>query len=284
MKVTLPYEGMKITDIYYNKKDSLSHICLIAMQLTYLDSNSWLIEIAGKRILIDPWLVDNLVFGNQTWLFKGEKLTQREIPQNIDLILLSQGLEDHAHPPTLKKLDHNLPVVGSPNAAKVTKNLGYSQVTALKHGESFNLANTVEIKAVPGSPIGPTLIENGYLIKDLATKQTIYYEPHGEHSPSIKEVAPVDVVITPIANLSLPLIGPIIKGQKTALEICQWLQPQVILPTAAGGDVKFEGLLLGLLRTEGSAAEFREMLAQNNLNTRVIDPKPGETLALELVN
>ncbi|MEC4983166.1 MAG: MBL fold metallo-hydrolase [Oscillatoria sp. PMC 1068.18] len=254
------------------------------MQLTYLDSNSWLIEIAQKRILLDPWLVDNLVFGNQTWLFKGEKLTQREIPSNIDLILLSQGLEDHTHPPTLKQLDHNLPVVGSPNAAKVTKNLGYSQVTALKHGETFNLANQVEIKAFPGSPIGPTLIENAYLIKDLATKQTIYYEPHGEHSPKIKEVAPVDVLITPIANLSLPLIGSIIKGQKTALEICQWLQPQVILPTAAGGDVKFEGLLLTLLRTEGTAAEFREMLAENNLNTRVIDPKPGESFALELVN
>ncbi|MGD1912253.1 MAG: MBL fold metallo-hydrolase, partial [Rivularia sp. (in: cyanobacteria)] len=27
------------------------------MYLTYLDSNSWLLEIGGQNILIDPWLV-----------------------------------------------------------------------------------------------------------------------------------------------------------------------------------------------------------------------------------
>ncbi|MEM1369418.1 MAG: MBL fold metallo-hydrolase, partial [Cyanobacteria bacterium P01_H01_bin.15] len=32
------------------------------MHLTYLDSNSWLIELAGQQILLDPWLVDDLVF------------------------------------------------------------------------------------------------------------------------------------------------------------------------------------------------------------------------------
>ena len=41
------------------------------MHLTYLDSNSWLMELAGKKILLDPWLVGPLVFGNQSWFFKG---------------------------------------------------------------------------------------------------------------------------------------------------------------------------------------------------------------------
>ena len=48
------------------------------MQLTWLDSNSWLIEIAEKRILLDPWIKGNLVFGNLNWLFKGTKNTERE--------------------------------------------------------------------------------------------------------------------------------------------------------------------------------------------------------------
>ncbi|MGL6282525.1 MAG: MBL fold metallo-hydrolase, partial [Microcoleaceae cyanobacterium] len=38
------------------------------MYLTWLDSNSWLIEIADRKLLIDPWLVGPLVFGNFTWL------------------------------------------------------------------------------------------------------------------------------------------------------------------------------------------------------------------------
>jgi L-ascorbate metabolism protein UlaG (beta-lactamase superfamily) len=252
------------------------------MILTYLDSNSWLIEINEKRILIDPWLVGSLVFGNLTWLFKGEKKVTRPIPDRIDLILLSQGLEDHAHPPTLKQLDRHIRVVASPNAAKVVKELGYSQVTSLAHGETFKLDEKVEIKAVPGSPIGPTLVENGYLIKDLQNSHTIYYEPHGYHSTVIQEAAPIDVVITPIIDLKLPLLGAVIKGQESALKACQWLQPQVILPTAAGGDIVFEGLLNLLLSASGSAEEFQEILAKNNLDTKVIEPNSGEAFELKL--
>ena len=252
------------------------------MHLTWLDSNSWLIEIGGKRILLDPWLVGSLVFGNIDWLFKGSKGTERPIPENIDLILLSQGLEDHAHPPTLKQLDRKIPVVGSPNAAKVARELGYTQVTPLAHGETFALNKSVQIKAIPGSPIGPTLIENGYLLKELETGLTLYYEPHGYHSPLLKEAGPVDVVITPIIDLALPLLGPIIKGTKSALEVAKLLQPQVMLPTAAGGDVTFEGLLMSLLRVVGSVDEFRSSLAENNLATRVIEAKPGERFELQL--
>lgn len=252
------------------------------MYLTWLDSNSWLMEIGGKRILLDPWLVGNLVFGNLDWFFKGSKGLDLPIPANIDLILLSQGLEDHAHPPTLDRLDKTIPVVGSPGAAKVAQNLGYSQVTALAHGENFTLNNSLEIKAFPGSPIGPTLVENGYLIRELETGLKLYYEPHGYHSPSLKEAAPVDVVITPIVDLALPLIGPIIKGTKSALEVAKMLQPQVMLPTAAAGDVKYEGWLALLLREVGSLEEFRSRLAENQLTTKAIAPKPGERFELQL--
>ena len=67
------------------------------MYLTWLDVNSWLIELAGRRILVDPWLVGSQMFGNLDWLFKGVRSNPRPIPDNIDLILLSQGLEDHTH-------------------------------------------------------------------------------------------------------------------------------------------------------------------------------------------
>ena len=80
-------------------------IILISMHLTWLDSNTWLIEIGGKRILLDPWLVGSLVFGNLDWLFKGLRRNERPITENIDLIVLSQGIEDHTHPRTLKQLD-----------------------------------------------------------------------------------------------------------------------------------------------------------------------------------
>jgi L-ascorbate metabolism protein UlaG (beta-lactamase superfamily) len=255
---------------------------LKAMYLTWLNNNSWLIEIGSQRILLDPWLVGSLTFSNTDWLFKGSRLQEGPIPENIDLILLSQGLEDHAHPPTLQHLDHTLKVVASPNATKVVQQLGYTQVTTLAHGETFTLNQAVEIHATPGSPIGPTLVENGYLLKEIETGLTLYYEPHGYHSPQIKQFAPVDVVVTPMIGIELPLLGPILKGADSALEVAKWLQPQLMLPTAAGGDVTFEGLLTKIIRNKGSLGEFRSLLENNNLSTQLITPNPGERLQLPL--
>ncbi|WP_099238426.1 MBL fold metallo-hydrolase [Synechococcus sp. BDU 130192] len=244
------------------------------MELTYLDSNSWLIEMAGKRILLDPWLVGSLMFGNTPWLFKGDRPQDRPIPENIDLILLSQGLPDHAHIPTLEQLDHALPVVASPNAAKVVESLGYQTIHTLEHHQKYTIDN-LEILALKGSPVGPTTLENGYLLKDLSTGQTLYYEPHGYHSPELKQYAPIDVVVTPLINLTLPLLGPVIKGQASALQVCEWLKPQVILPTAAGGDINFEGLVMKFLKPQGTVADFKQMLHEKQPDTLVLEPTPG---------
>lgn len=248
------------------------------MYLTWLDNNSWLIEMADQRVLLDPWLVGDLVFGNLPWLFKGQHPQPRSIPDHLDLLLLSQGLEDHAHPETLRQLDPNLPVVGSPNAAKVVKALGYSQVTALNHGDCFTLNQRLQIQAMPGSPIGPMLVENGYLLTDLVEGTKLYYEPHGNHSPSLKASAPVDVVITPVVDLEIPLLGPIIKGRTSAPEVAAWLQPQLLLPSAAGGDIAFAGLLVSVLRAKGSPEELRPVLPPA---TKLLTPRPGERLDLQ---
>lgn len=250
------------------------------MEVTWLDNNSWIIEIGKKTILLDPWLVDSLVFANLPWLFEGKRNQPVAIPESIDLILLSQGLEDHAHTPTLKQLDHHIPVVASPNAGKVVQELGYSQVTTLEHGQSFTLADAVEIQAVPGSPIGPTLQENGYILKDLTTNQTLYYEPHGNHDPEIQKFAPIDVVITPVINLALPLVGSIIKGQQSTLQLSKWLQPRVVLPTADAQETSYQGLISSLLSAEGSVDKLQEMLGENGLKTKVIQPKPEQAINL----
>ncbi len=252
------------------------------MYLTWLDSNSWLIEIGSQRVLLDPWLIGSLTFNNLDWLFKSERNQDRPIPEHLDLILLSQGLEDHAHPPTLNQIDHKIQVVASPNAAKVVTRLGYSQITTLGHGESFTLNNQLEIKALPGSTVGMNLVENAYLLKDLASGLTLYYEPHGYHSPQLQQFTPIDVVITPVVDLGLPLIGSIIQGTKSALEVAKLLKPQIMLPTAAGGDVEMTGLLVKLLRSQGSIPEFQALLAENNLATQVISPQPGQQFELQL--
>ncbi len=252
------------------------------MDVTWLDSNSWLLTIAGQRILVDPWLVGDLVFGQQAWLFKGELPQPRSLPEAIDLILLSQGIEDHAHPATLAALDHGIPVVGSPNAAKVAEGLGYRQVTALNHGEVFNLNGRVTIKAVPGSPLGPTLVENGYILRGAEAGPSVFYEPHGFHRVELKQEAPIDVVITPVLDLVLPLVGPILRGQKGAMELVDWLEPQVVLPTADAGEAIYSGVLLNWLKAVGSTQALQEAIHTKGLSTQVLNPKVGQLIPLEL--
>jgi len=252
------------------------------MHLTWLDSNSWLIELGGKRILLDPWLVGPLTFGNLEWLFKSDRPQPRAIPDHLDLILLSQGLPDHAHVPTLEQLDRSIPVVGSPNAAKVVQQLGYTQVTALDHGDTFNLDQRLSIQATPGSPVGPTTLENGYVLRELPTGSSLYYEPHGFHAPVLQAIGTVDVVITPVINLELPFGIPVIQGHKTALEVAHWLQPQFIIPTAAGGDIEMSGVILSWLKVVGSGADLQAALDANHLSTQVMEPQPGDRVEIPL--
>ncbi|NBD18855.1 MAG: MBL fold metallo-hydrolase [Cyanobacteria bacterium] len=250
------------------------------MQLTYLGSNSWLWQWENLNILVDPWLVDDLVFANLTWLFRGIRQEKPpQLPERIDLILLSQGLEDHAHKPTLKMLDKTIPVVGSPNAAEVAEDLEFETVTALPHGETYTLQEKIEIRALPGAPIGLDQ-ENAYLLTALTPQQRLYYEPHGFPPEELKEYSPVDVVINPIVNLELPLAGAIINGKESAVQLAQWLKPQAIIGTAAGGKIDFEGVLLSLLKANGSAEEVRSHLQQNDLNTEIIEPQQGEPITL----
>ena len=250
----------------------------MALSLTWLDSNSWLIEISGQRILLDPWLVGTLSFGID-WLISGQRRHDRPIPPDIDLILLSQGLADHAHPPTLEQLDRAIPVVASPSAAKVVRSIGYANITVLKHEQTFTLGS-LSVQALPGSPIGPFTRENAYLLRDLNQGTSLYYEPHGHHAANL--AAPIDVVITPLVDQTLPLVGAIIQGDRSALDLIAQVQPQVILPTAAGGEFEFAGMISQLLKAVGSIEQLRSRLADRGLNTQVIEPVPGDRIELQL--
>jgi hypothetical protein len=42
--------------------------------------------------------------------------------------------------------------------------------------------------------------------------------------------------------------------------VCKQLNPQVILATAAGGDLDFKGVITSILSAEGTVEEFSRML------------------------
>ncbi|MBX2863698.1 MAG: MBL fold metallo-hydrolase [Leptolyngbyaceae cyanobacterium MAG.088] len=250
--------------------------------LTWLDVNSWLLNLSGRSILIDPWLLGDLVFSNMGWLIRGIRPQPVTIPNRLDLLLLSQGLADHAHPETLAALDKSIPVVASEAGAKVALAKGFTKVTSLVPGQSYQLNDDVMIEALPGAPIGPIAKENAYILTVLSTGLRLYYEPHGYPAPDLDTRPPVDVAITPLVSLTLPALGPVIRGGEGALELAQRSKPQWLLPTADGGDVIYEGLLAKFLKASGGVDVVRSQLANANLSTEVKSLRPMETLSLDL--
>jgi L-ascorbate metabolism protein UlaG (beta-lactamase superfamily) len=260
-----------------------------AMNLTWFGSNTWLIELAGLRILLDPWLVGPLVFGNMPWFFKAVRPMEGPIPTQIDLILLSQGLPDHAHPPTLQALDRAIPVVGSPTAATVVQKLGYGNIQAIAPSESLSIGDRLEIRAFPGSFMGPGKVENAYILRDRTDGISLYYEPHGNHAPELAEYRrqehPVDVVIVPLLELKLAF-SPFIRGGAAAMALAKWLDPQVMIPTTIDDQVTYSGVLNALLHGGGSLVDFRQQLETDpdlQVKPLVLEmPTLGEPFAVPL--
>ncbi len=234
---------------------------------TYYGSNSWLLEFGKIRVLLDPWLTGELVFAPGAWLLKGNLTTKWDIPKNLDLILLTQGLPDHTHQPTLNLISKDIPIVASSTAAQKARQLGFKSVISLKPGKDTSISN-LYIKATCGARVPMT--ENGYLI--FNDEGSLYIEPHGFADKSIENNL-IDVVITPIVDIGLPIVGSFIKGKKAVKELLEKFHPKYILATATGAEVDFTGLLSKVLKQEGSFLEAKEDLSSA---VNLIDPLPGK--------
>ena len=250
---------------------SLARRCVEAVEATYFGANGWLLDWSGLRVLVDPWFRGPLVFPPGPWFFQGQLSQSLELPADLDLLLLTQGLDDHAHPETLALLPRSLPVVGSMAAAKKVQQLGFEQVTGLRPGE-ITVFGDLRIEATAGAPVPQ--VENGYLLRH--PEASLYLEPHGYLSA---EVAPeaLDAVITPVVDLGLPVAGAFVRGQTVLPELVQRFSPRKVLASTTGGEVRFSGWLNQWLWQKGTLAEAQQAVGSA---AQVIDPVPGQRYAL----
>jgi hypothetical protein len=242
----------------------------MTLAATYLGANGWLLEFDGLRVLVDPWLRGDLVFPPGPWLLAGRLPAPCPVPGQLDLLLLTQGLPDHCHPPSLALLEHRLPVVGSVDAVARVRTLGFTTVTALKPGD-VHVHGSLRITATAGAPVPG--VQNGYLLDHPAGH--LYLEPHGFLAADVPP-RPLDAVITPVIDVGLPLAGAFVKGRTVLPDLLERFQPLTVLASTTGGDVRFSGLLGGLLRSEGTAAEAEAtVVARGPAGCRLVDPVPG---------
>ena len=237
---------------------------------TYLGANGWLLNLAGLRVLLDPWLTGPLVFPPGAWLLKGELPRPMPIPDSLDLLLLTQGLPDHAHPETLQALSKQIPVVASAAAARVVQGLGFEAITELQPGDTTTISG-LTIQATAGAAV--PAVENGYLLDWC--DGSLYLEPHGVLDPSIDQRS-VDTLITPVVDLGLPVLGAFITGARVMPELIGRFQPKTVLASTTGGDVKFSGMISSLLNAADASSDCGDLPE----NCALITPTVGREIPL----
>ncbi|WP_269605714.1 MBL fold metallo-hydrolase [Prochlorococcus marinus] len=246
----------------------------MTIKATYYGANGWLIELDKTRILIDPWLNGDLTFPPGDWLIKGELGKEIEIPRGINFLLLTQGQPDHAHPPTLEKINKSIPVIASQAASNVVGKLGFTKINILKPGETYK-KNNINIQASSGASV-PN-VENGYIIE--SDIDSIYIEPHGFLDKTIKH-RNIDLVITPVIDFSLPLAGKFIKGKTVLPQLIKLFNPTTILASTTGGDITFTGLINNLIKVDGSV---EDMSLLKDSSTNFINPEPLKEYKFEKI-
>lgn len=245
-----------------------------SLTATYLGANGWLLGFGELKVLIDPWFSGPLQFGAGDWLLKGELASPQPVPERLDLLLLSQGLPDHCHPPSLALLPKDLPVVASPSAARRARQLGFEHVSALRPGE--RLAHG-ELRVLATSGAAVPQIENGWLLDHPAG--SLYLEPHGFPAADLPQRT-LTAVITPVIDVGLPLAGAFVRGRSALPVLLRRFQPAAVLASTTGGDVRFSGALAGLLQVQGSPEDAAALVAAQAAGCRFIDPQPGVAYAL----
>ncbi|KDP29371.1 hypothetical protein JCGZ_18292 [Jatropha curcas] len=256
-------------------------------KLTYLEGNSWLWEVGGVKILVDPILVGNLDFGIP-WLYDAAKKFLKNfqlsnLPE-VDCLLITQSLDDHCHLKTLKPLSEILPnlrVIATPNA-KPLLDPRFSNVTYLEPGQSSEIeardGSKVKVQATAGPVLGPPWQrpENGYLVNSPQGQLTLYYEPHCVYNKSFLEKEHADIVITPVIKQLLPKFT-LVSGQEDAVELAKLLRAKFIVPMK-NGDLDAKGFLASIIKAEGTIESFKELLAKELPDAQVLEPKPGVPL------
>ncbi len=234
----------------------------MTFEATYLGSNGWIIKFDKTNLIIDPWLTGDLVFPPGEWFFKGSLNNEILIDDEINTILLTQGLPDHCHVPSLKKFKKDINIICPNSAKEILESLGFTSINVLKPSENIKQSG-LRIEATAGAPVPQ--IENGYIVKDEEGKG-FYIEPHGYLDETVKSQE-LDAVITPIINLELPLVGSFVKGADVLPKLINTFNPKYILSSTAGGEAKYSGILNKFI----SVQEYEDEVKCNLVNLKTMD-------------
>ncbi|KAI8462622.1 MAG: beta-lactamase superfamily domain-containing protein [Monoraphidium minutum] len=265
--------------------------------MTAYEGNSFSVKFnqSGARVLVDPWLVSDLTFFDQTWAYRGRKrvlgpgrLNVDDVAAETDVILLSQYLDDHTHMPTLERLPKSIPIIAQPEAAARIAPLGFTNVTPLAPGGALlACGGALRVTATGGALVGPpwSARQNGFVLAEQGVPRpaSLYYEPHCDFDEaSVAAAGPVDVVVSPVVDV---LLGgyALVRGGSDLAKLLRLLRPSVLVPLL-NAELDEEGGLTAWMSRRGEVDGVRDALAAAGLGGVDVDmpAPPGEAFAIAL--
>jgi L-ascorbate metabolism protein UlaG (beta-lactamase superfamily) len=262
----------------------------------FLESNTFVFQLGDVKIFSDP-VMSQLDFGIPA-VYRGNK---RFIDENVeleiaadtsDMVLISQGYDDHAHLPTLIKLAKmrpEMPYLCPPSAKDRLMSAGIPEkmITTLLPGQKHEIAKgstIVEILATNGALLGPPWQqkENGYVMRSKSEASpfpSIYYEPHCMYDEAeLKRIGKIDYVIAPVVAQKISSYV-LVDGGKKALDLAKLLGCKYFIPMQNGG-LNQEGVLSSIVAKSGSIDEFIKMAGLALPNMQIVDGSPGREIVL----
>ncbi len=232
------------------------------MKITMIGHSTVLIEVAGARILTDPYFGPH---GNPAYARPRPSARRREELSNVDLVLISHNHFDHIDRRFLRALPQSVPVLAPAVSAWMTRLKGGHNVIGLKPWQRRAFAS-VTITAVPARHVTFTV---GYIVE--ADGRRIYFAGDTYFAGFMERIGREfhpDVALIPVTTFRIPMT----MGETQAVEAVRLLAPQVVIPIHLGLKPRSP-----LMRTSQTPEGFRERAHQAGLSAKIVILQEGES-------
>ncbi|OMC31835.1 MBL fold metallo-hydrolase [Mycobacterium sp. GA-1841] len=260
--------------------------------VTFVGNATTLIAVDGITLLTDPNFLHRgqhayLGYGLLSKRLKEPALTIEELPP-VDAVLLSHMHGDHWDRVTQRKLDHALPIVTTPHAAKRLTRRGFGAAVGLTTWQSHRIVKgqtTVTVTSLPGRH-APTPVDRllppvmGSMIEftDGAATRRLYISGDTLFVDELREIpvrfSSIDLGVLHLGGTRLPA-GPKLPGLTVTMDARQGADLVELLDLPKMIPVHFDDYSV----FASSLNDFRAEMARRGLGERVIELDRGASVA-----
>lgn len=251
------------------------------LAVTFIGHASFLVQIGGLKLLIDPVFANRLVFMRRQ---RRPGVLIRDLP-SIDAVLLTHAHMDHLNLPSLRKvvrhsyrMSGRAPCVIVPEGVEdLVKNLGFESVLAMRWWSSRRLRQ-VEVTMTPAQHWGARMLRDthrgfgGYVLR--SDPHSLYHSGDTGYFAGFREIgdrlAP-QVALLPIGAYSPDGFRRVHTSPEDALQGFQDLRAECMIPMHYGT------FILSNEPMEEPLSRLMTAAAQNGLQNRIQALHEGDT-------